>query len=59
MINNIEVKASSRHLQISPQKVRLVINLVRGMDAYQALEVLNYLPNNLFKSEKDTALKCT
>ena len=45
MTSNIEVKASSKHIQISPQKVRLIIDLIRGMDAYQALEVLNYLPN--------------
>lgn len=40
----MEVRASGRYLPISAQKMRLVINQVRGMDADQALIVLKYMP---------------
>lgn len=38
------VKVHLRHLRISPRKVRLVINLVRGMDAGLAESQLDFLP---------------
>lgn len=40
----MEVRAISRHLPISPQKLRLVCDKVRGMDAEPALTVLEYMP---------------
>lgn len=40
----MEVRASTKHLPISAQKLRLVCNQVRGMDAEQALTVLTYMP---------------
>jgi len=38
----MEVKAKLRYLRIAPRKVRLVINLVRGLDAVVALNQLNF-----------------
>lgn len=40
----MQVKASLRHLHIAPRKVRLVANLVKGMDAQAALRELQHLP---------------
>ncbi len=40
-----EIKAHLRFLPISAQKVRLVIDLVRGKDATEALDVLRFVPN--------------
>lgn len=45
MIEAFEVKAIARHIGISPQKVRLVIDTVRGKDADEALEILRFMPN--------------
>lgn len=40
----MEVRASTKHLSISPRKLRLVCDQVRGMDAEQARIVLNFIP---------------
>jgi large subunit ribosomal protein L22 len=40
----MEVKAFARSLHISPQKLRLVCDVVRGKDAKQALVILNNMP---------------
>lgn len=40
----MEVRAVTKHLPISPQKLRLVCDQVRGLDAEQALTVLEYMP---------------
>jgi len=39
----MEVRAKQRHLMISPQKLRLVCDQVRGMDAEQASIVLDFM----------------
>lgn len=39
-----EFRAQRRFLPISAQKVRLVIDVIRGQDANQALEILRFLP---------------
>jgi len=44
MVDEFEVKASLRHLRISPQKVRLVLDVVRGKPALEALDILRYMP---------------
>jgi len=33
------------HLSISAQKVRLIVDLVRGKDANEALDILRFMPN--------------
>jgi len=40
-----EVKAFARNLPISAQKARLVVDLVRGKDVQEALEILRFVPN--------------
>jgi large subunit ribosomal protein L22 len=40
----MQVNARSKHLPISPQKLRLVCDKVRGLDALQAVTVLEYMP---------------
>ena len=40
----MEIKASTPFLSISPQKLRLVIDKVRGLGAEQAVTVLQYMP---------------
>ncbi len=40
----MDVRATARYLPISAQKMRLVCDQVRGMDADQALVVLRYMP---------------
>ena len=39
-----EVRAVARYVRMSPQKVRLVANLVRGKNAKDALELLRFTP---------------
>jgi len=41
----MEVKAKSRYIPISPRKLALVCDQVRGMYAEQALVVLEYMPH--------------
>ena len=40
----MEVKASTRHIRISPRKVRIVIDLVRGKGVTEALALLKFIP---------------
>ena len=40
----MEVRASSKYVSISPQKLRLVCDKVRGLPAEQALVVLQFMP---------------
>jgi large subunit ribosomal protein L22 len=40
----MEVKAYARDLPISPQKIRLVCDEVRGKDADQAITILRFMP---------------
>lgn len=40
----MEVRAHLRYLRVAPRKVRLVINLVRGLPVDQAMTQLDFLP---------------
>ena len=40
----MQVKATTSYLPISPQKLRLVIDQVRGKDAKQAVTILQFMP---------------
>ena len=44
-----DIKAHARSIPISAQKVRLVIDLVRGQNVQQALDTLNFVPNRAAK----------
>jgi len=46
MAEAFEIKAKLRHLQITPQKVRLVVDVVRGKNAQDALDTLRFMPQN-------------
>ena len=40
----MEAKAVARHVRISPQKARLVVDLIRGKGVEEALGVLEFTP---------------
>jgi large subunit ribosomal protein L22 len=40
----IEAHALARHVRMSPQKARLVIDLIRGLPCAEAMHVLNFTP---------------
>lgn len=44
MAEVFEVRAIARHVPIGPRKVRLVVDVVRGMGAQEALDVLRFMP---------------
>ncbi len=46
---DFEVRAIARHVRMSPQKVRLVIDQVRAMDATEALVLLKFMPQRAAK----------
>jgi large subunit ribosomal protein L22 len=39
-----DIRAQLRYLSVSAQKVRLVVDVVRGKDAVQAMEILRFMP---------------
>jgi large subunit ribosomal protein L22 len=40
-----DIRAHARYIPISPQKVRLVVDLVRGKGVLDALDILRFTPN--------------
>jgi large subunit ribosomal protein L22 len=40
-----DIRAHARQIPISSQKVRLVLDMVRGQDVQQALNTLKFVPN--------------
>ena len=45
MTDTLDIFASARFVLISPQKVRRVIDLIRGLDVNTALDVLKFTQN--------------
>jgi large subunit ribosomal protein L22 len=41
----MDIRAHARYIPISPQKVRLVVDLVRGKDVLEALGILKFTTN--------------
>ena len=41
----MEVKATAKTVRISPRRTRLVLDLIRGKDAKEALAILKFTPN--------------
>lgn len=41
----MEIQSQNRRIQVSAQKLRMVVDLVRGKDVNEALAVLNFTPN--------------
>lgn len=48
----MEIKAVLRYVRISPQKTRLVIDMIRGMDVSKAKVVLDFTPKKAAKIVK-------
>src|SRR5256714_15392102 len=42
--NVMEAKASARHVRVTPQKARRVVDLIRGKQALEAVAVLEFAP---------------
>ena len=42
----MEVKAVAKNVRLTPRKVRLVLDLVRGKDVIEALAILKFTPRN-------------
>lgn len=42
---NIEVRATAKYIRISPRKVRLVVDAVRGKRVNDALAMLRFMPH--------------
>ena len=40
----MEARAQTKHVRMSPQKMRLVVDLIRGKDAEEAIGVLEFSP---------------
>ncbi len=49
-MEDFEVRAQHRYVWQSARKVRLVVDRVRGMDALEALSVLNLMPQRAAQS---------
>ena len=43
MANGFDVRATHRYLRMSPQKVRLVLDQIRGEDVLEAMHTLNFM----------------
>ena len=39
----MEVRAKAKHIKISPKKVRLVVNIIRGLEAVKAMDQLKFI----------------
>ena len=44
--NVMEAKASARHVRVTPQKARRVVDLIRGKQAVEAAAVLQFAPQS-------------
>jgi large subunit ribosomal protein L22 len=42
--NVMEAKASARHVRVTPQKARRIVDLIRGKQAVEAVAVLQFAP---------------
>ncbi|MBN1317838.1 MAG: 50S ribosomal protein L22 [Anaerolineales bacterium] len=40
-----QYSAQAKHIPMTPQKVRLVVDVVRGMNATKAVDVLRFMPH--------------
>ena len=43
-MDEVEIRAVNRHVRMSPQKVRLVVDQVRGKGVDEALTMLKFMP---------------
>lgn len=40
----MEIQAKARYIRISPQKARLIADIVRGMNVEEAITILKFMP---------------
>ncbi len=45
----MKVRATAKYIRISPRKVRLVVDAVRGRSASEAMNTLQFMPQNAAK----------
>ena len=45
----MEAKATLRHIRVTPRKARLVVDLIRGKRAGEALGILKFMPQHASK----------
>ncbi len=50
---DLDIRANASHIPISAQKTRLVVDLVRGKNVMEALEVLSFTPNKAAEPVSD------
>jgi large subunit ribosomal protein L22 len=50
----MEAKAINRYIGSSPRKMRLVIDLIRGLSVDKAIEILHFSPKNASKDAEKT-----
>ncbi len=43
---SVDIRAKSRFIPISAQKVRRVVDMIRGMDVQEALQTLEFVPQH-------------
>lgn len=41
----MEVKATAKYLRVSPRKLRLIVNAIRGKRVSEALAILRFMPS--------------
>ena len=46
----MEAKATNKYISSSPRKMRLVIDLIRGVSVDRAIEILHFNPKHAAKS---------
>jgi large subunit ribosomal protein L22 len=49
-----EARAKRRNIRSSPRKMRLVIDLIRGKNAHEALGILRFMPNRASRDAYQT-----
>ena len=52
----MEARAVRKHIRSAPKKVRTVVNVVRGKSVPEALNILNFLPQDVTGTVKLTIL---
>jgi large subunit ribosomal protein L22 len=46
---SVDIRSQGLSIPVSAQKVRLLVNMVRGKDVVEALTILKFIPNRAAK----------
>ena len=52
----MEARAIRKHIRTSPRKMRTVVNVVRGRSVPEALDILNFLPQQVTGTVRTTIM---